>query len=515
MIATANHQETLDAIDEKSEIGGRATAIIVDSQSIDPSFSDFAKEIHERRAGIPIAILADGKITIHGLDGKEPLPVQKALISLANSWRPEDPQVTVSGPADSVKMNEIRGTLERAGFQSDFVAEPTSEPTVKIKGCDPLINPTKTDLLRAFNIISSPTNGMDHRYDLVIIGAGPAGLSAALAACVNVGLSTLVIESNLLGGTATTSINPIDNYLGFPQGISGPRLARLAVQQIRVLNQTDFRLDLRAQCLRKDERNPGRYIIEVSSERGSEDVPLSAGMILLACGLKPRDLPLAKGSHIPDRGVYYSALPCDRYHEKDNSVVIFGGGDSAGRAALLFSKESRVSVVATYGFNRMSLRLQRDLEDARIATYKTHRVAGFVGDHQLSKVILEDVSSAPPRTLPIAATSAYILIGGTPDTKWLCPNQSGRRRGELKIDRDRSGYIKTDIYLRPYGGKLPFETSLPGVFAAGDVRVNSLRRVGQAVGQGVAAVASMERYAIKHPGILDDEDSPAYSWLRH
>ncbi|SCK42403.1 Thioredoxin reductase [Streptomyces sp. SceaMP-e96] len=153
----------------------------------------------------------------------------------------------------------------------------------------------------------------------------------------------------------------------------------------------------------------------------------------------------------------------------------------------------------------MSRKLQKAIDDdQRIVTFKKHQVTEFIGEQQLREVKIEEVDGRSQNELdPLKASSAYILIGGKPDTKWL-------QKGKEKVRLNQNGYIKTDVFLKPRKGRLPFETSLPGVFAAGDVRVNSLRRVGQAAGQGVAAVASMETYAAANPKILIDDKSPAY-----
>ncbi|MFE2548486.1 NAD(P)/FAD-dependent oxidoreductase [Streptomyces sp. NPDC059355] len=236
-------------------------------------------------------------------------------------------------------------------------------------------------------------------------------------------------------------------------------------------------------------------------------------MILLACGSKPHTLKLAKGKErIPNRGVYYSALPCDQQREKGKTVVIIGGGDSAGQAALQFAeRSSRVIIVAREGFDAMSQALQDSVrKNRKINTdYFGYEVAEFIGEQQLEAVMVRKTGGDKASSRrQIKTTSAYVLIGGDPDTAWV-----GHRAGphSERVAQTRKHYIKTDVYLRPHGTKLPFETSLNGVFAAGDVRVNSLRRVGQAVGQGAAAVASMERYASNNPRILIDKKSLAYT----
>ncbi|MFI9297588.1 NAD(P)/FAD-dependent oxidoreductase, partial [Streptomyces gardneri] len=315
------------------------------------------------------------------------------------------------------------------------------------------------------------------------------------------------------GEDATTSINPIDNYLGFPEGIGGVQLANLAMEQLKNLPLVHFGLDLNARYLKRDPEEPERYLVGVWDEARSEVREVRAGIVLIASGRKPNILKLPSNrEHVPDRGVYYSALPCDQERERDRRVVVIGGGNSAGQAALQFhAVNSQVTMIAKEGFGEMSPELLREIESTgAIIKHRAHEVVGFVGDSQLSEVQFRSATNHRTRDMT-PAQSAYVLIGGTADTEWLHPGTEKMAMGMLPIERTKGGYIKTDVQLRKYGAKLPFETSLPGVFAAGDIRKNALRRVGQAVGQGVAAVASMERYVANNPHILRDSTSPAYN----
>ncbi|MET7918282.1 FAD-dependent oxidoreductase [Streptomyces avermitilis] len=516
VVTAASKYDAYATLGTMAEHGKYLAAAIADETLVDDTGENLLRGLNERFPTAARAILAppdsgtDPKVYV--MSGK-PGRLHSDIGRLQSNSRPPHPRVIVTGPKRSQKADEILAALHRALIPAERVMENREHVTVSIVGTnEELTDPCPGEIFRTLKLVRDPKRLLGHPYDLVIIGAGPAGLSAALNASINVGLSTLIIESQVPGGTATTSINTIDNYLGFPQGIYGPALAQLALEQVANLELVDFLPTLKAQGIMKSTN--GRYIVEALNLTSGREVHLKAGMILLACGSRPHELNLARGKdHYPDRGVYYSALPCDQEREKNKTIAIIGGGDSAGQAALQFAEKSRkVIMVPRDGLDRMSPSLKESVtENPKIDTerYVGYEVVEFSGTRQLQAVrVREANSSGSGKIREIRATSAYVLIGGDPDTAWV------GKKAPLHCERvaqTTKKYIKTDVYLRPHGNKLPFETSLDGVFAAGDVRVNSLRRVGQAVGQGAAAVASMERYASNNPRILIDKKSPAYT----
>ncbi|WP_162637221.1 FAD-dependent oxidoreductase [Streptomyces griseorubiginosus] len=513
VIATASEHEAYNAIYGRPQTQELLAIVISDEKLIDDDGERFLQGIHKKFPGTSLALLttrndvsSDG---IHRVTSSS-ISLREAIKPLYASWSPPNPSVTVTGPKESGKADELIDFLYRTATIYDWSDESGSEISVVIdeRECE---NWTLEKLFKELHIFPEPKRQTSHQYDVVIVGAGPAGLSAALSASVNAGFSTLLIESHTPGGSAATSINPIDNYLGFPEGVSGLTLTNLAIRQVRDLGMVDFLPMLRAQWIRHDTapHAHGRYLIGTVNGSTGENIEVSAGMVLLACGMRPHRLDLK----IPQRGVYYAALPCDQHRERGKEVVVVGGGNSAGMAALQFATESKsVYVVAAKGFDLMSQRLQEEVErNRKIEVLPGYRVIRFGGNEQLTHVKVKNDEETTEKTRKIDAASAYILIGGRPDTKWLHPDARTQAMGAEKVDLTRGWCIKTDHFLRHHRGKLPFETSLPGVFAAGDVRVNALRRVGQAAGQGAAAIASMETYAAEHPRVLRDSTSPAYT----
>ncbi|MFJ9151734.1 FAD-dependent oxidoreductase [Streptomyces sp. NPDC102270] len=513
VIAVASESEAYSAIYGKPKAQELIAIVIADEKLIDDDGELFLLGIRRKFPGASLALLtmrddasSDGIRRV----SSSPISLREAIKPLYTSWSPRKPSVVIAGPKGSSRADELTDFLYRNAAIYDWSDESGSEISVTI-GSKRCKNWTLEDLFKELRIFPDPKHLIDHPYDVVIVGAGPAGLSAALSASVNAGFSTLLIESHAPGGSAATSINPIDNYLGFPDGISGLALTSRAIRQVSDLSTVDFMPMLRARLIKHDKgpHGHGRYLVGTTNSSTGQYVEVSAGMVLLACGMQPHKLDLK----LPQRGVYYAALPCDQLRERGKDVVVVGGGNSAGMAALQFAAESRsVYIVAAKGFDLMSQAIQEEIATKKnIEILPQHRVIGFGGKEQLTYVKVRGDRDPTGKVRKINTTSAYILIGGKPDTKWLHPDADTQAMGAEKVDLTRAWCIKTDHFLRYHRGKLSFETSLPGVFAAGDVRVNALRRIGQAAGQGAAAIASMETYAAEHSKILRDETSPAYT----
>jgi thioredoxin reductase (NADPH) len=316
-------------------------------------------------------------------------------------------------------------------------------------------------------------------YDLTIIGGGPAGLSAAVYGASE-GLRTLILERAALGGQAGTS-SRIRNYLGFPRGISGGELARRAANQAWLFG-TEVYLLREATGLHPDD---GKYIISLS-----DGLRVETRTLLLAMGVAYRKLEVPGLAALAGAGVFYGAALTEAQAMAGQPVFVVGGGNSAGQAAIHLSKYAAQVTLVVRGSSlaaSMSDYLIRELrlrENINIRL-RTEVVDCWGGD-RLEGLVLHDAQSDV--TERVAAAGLFILIGAKPNTAWLPP----------AIRCDAQGYLLTGADLMQHDGALAawplarqphsLETSLPGVFAAGDIRHRSMKRVASAVGEGSMAI---------------------------
>lgn len=333
-------------------------------------------------------------------------------------------------------------------------------PVVLLPGGAELHGPSAGQVSRALGI--GRELARREEVDLVVVGGGPAGLGAAVYGASE-GLETLVIESTALGGQAGTS-RRIENYLGFPAGITGSELTSRAVTQARKF-QARTASPYRAVSL--EEGDDGRFVVRL--DEGHE---IAAHTVLIATGAQYRRLPVDGLSDYEGISVFYAAGPPEGQLCGASRVAVVGGGNSAGQAAVWLS---RGGALVTLLHRRADLRetmsdyLVRELERYGVATRDRSEVGALHGDDgQLEAVTLKDGERLPFSFL-------FLFLGAMPCTEWL---------GDV-VARDNKGFILTGAAA---GADSLLETSLPGVFAAGDVRSGSTKRCATAVGEGAMAV---------------------------
>jgi thioredoxin reductase (NADPH) len=351
------------------------------------------------------------------------------------------------------------------------------------------VNPTDIEIADAFGLMSPPS--ADTLYDVVVIGAGPAGLAAAVYAASE-GLSTLVVERQAVGGQAGTS-SLIRNYPGFSRGVSGAHLAYRSFQQAWAFG-TEFVFMREVVGLRAD--GPERIVSlsDGSSVRGRA--------VIIATGVDYRRLDVAELEAMIGRGVYYGAAVTEASAMTGRPVVVVGGGNSAGQAALHLSRYAKrvTLLVRAAGLAAsMSEYLIEQLRSTRNVDirYRGAVVGGTALEDCLAGVEVRDLDRGTTDVIP--ASGLFVLIGSNPHTGWL----------DGIVQRDDAGYVATgrDVDRSstevPDRTPLPLETSVPGVFAIGDTRRGSVKRVATAVGDGASVVQQLHGYLSEVPSIVD------------
>ena len=322
-------------------------------------------------------------------------------------------------------------------------------------------------------------------YDLIVIGGGPAGLAAAVYGASE-GLRTVLVEHSAPGGQAGSS-SKIENYLGFPGGVSGADLARRAATQARRFGAEILTTQEVVELKRED---PYRQAILADGS------VLNGYAILIAAGMEVRRLEVPGLDPLVGTGVYYGAALSEAATYRGQDVLVVGGANSAGQGAMFFSRYARKVTMLVRG-PELSAGMSRYLVD-RIAETKNvevlvnSSVGGVRGNGRLEAVTVADTISGAQRELP--ASAMFIFIGTAPRTK-VC--------GDL-VQRDAQGFVLTgrDLLVegrRPAGWSadrdpFPFETNVPGIFCAGDARAGSGKRVASAVGEGSATVSMIHQY---------------------
>jgi thioredoxin reductase (NADPH) len=403
------------------------------------------------------------------------------------------------GQVNSPEAYALRDFLNRSVVEFDWVEltcdadchnelglpslENVRLPVVELPTGERMFAPTVHEVAERLGWVTQPRF---KEYDLSIYGAGPAGLSAAVYAASE-GLRTVLVERQAIGGQAGTS-SLIENYMGFPQGIRGADLAERARQQAVKFG---IEILLMREGVKSEFRNNRIY---TDMADGSK---MSAKANICATGIEYRRLDLPNENRFLNLGVFYGAGASEAPFCQNEHVFVVGGGNSAGQAAMHFSRYAKKVTMVIRGDNLAAslshYLVKRISESASIEVLFHSEVTGLDGDKALRQI---EISNRREETKQMLETQRlFICIGGMPNTEWA---------KDTDIVRDAAGYLVTGSDLLKNGqppkcwtlGRNPFflETSVAGSFAAGDVRHNSIKRVASAVGEGAMAVAFVHKY---------------------
>ena len=376
----------------------------------------------------------------------------------------------------TVEQPEGQALLEAAGLDA------TSIPLVVTPAGDSLVDPSVEQLAARVGLSTKPATDF---YDTVIVGGGPAGLGAAVNAASE-GLRTVLLERQATGGQAGQSAR-IENYLGFPDGVSGGQLTDRARRQAHKFGAEV----LTARSVAGLEARGSSRVVRFTD--GSE---VAAHTVVLATGVAYHKLEVPGADRLTGLGVFYGSAATEAPAVAGEDVYVVGGANSAGQAAVFLSRHARrvTLLVRADALERsMSYYLIRQIHDIPNIEVRTRtQVVGMAGQEHLEWLRLCDTRTGAVRE--VASSFLFVFIGAAPCTEWL----------DDVIARDPSGFLLTgpDLLVsgkRPIGWRLdrdPYylEGSVPGIFAAGDVRANSVKRVASAVGEGAMAIQLVHRY---------------------
>ena len=439
-------------------------------------------DYHELAAVDPALTEAVGKLAAHRMSGA------RGLQGLAAEVVP--PRALVAGHRWDAACSELRRFLDRNQVSFEWLTpdRPDAEerwgcplppeedwPAIQLVGGKTVVRPS---FRRVAELLGLGTEASAADYDVVVVGAGPSGLAAAVYGASE-GLRTLVVEREAPGGQAGTS-SRIENYLGFPSGVSGDELAMRALEQAR-------RLGAEILVTRPIER------IDAGARRlylDGGDV-IRAQTIILACGVAWRRIEIEGFDRLSGKGIFYGAARSEAPNVHGLDVHVVGAGNSAGQAALFFAAHARSVTILCRG-ESLAKTMSRYLVDQigarpNIRTRVRREIVAAHGDQSLEAIDVR--SSETGETTRHESGGVYLFIGADAETGWLPP----------EIALDARGFVLTGPDARTAGWPLerdPFllETSVPGIFACGDVRSGPVKRVAAAVGEGSMAIAFVHQY---------------------
>jgi thioredoxin reductase (NADPH) len=440
-------------------------------------------DYHAVAAAAPEVAKAVGALAAHRIGGPGGLQGIAAA--------PPPPRAIVLGNRFETETAELRRFLDRNQISYRLLAPGAPEapeawggplparedlPAIKVVGGKTVVRPPLRDVAE---LLGLTTKAARAEYDVVVVGAGPAGLAAAVYGASE-GLCTLVVEREAPGGQAGTS-SRIENYLGFPQGLPGDELASRALSQAS-------RLGAEILVTREIERiDPAKRQVQLDGE----DV-ITAQTIVLACGVAWRRLELEGFDRLDGKGIFYGAARSDARNAHGLDVHIVGAGNSAGQAAMNFSTHAR-SVTIVCRSESLEKSMSRYLigqlaTRSNIDVVTSSEVCGAHGEGELEALDLRDRDDGT--VTRVESGGLYIFIGADAETGWLPPEIAVDGRGFVLTGSDVRDAGRWDLDRDPY----LLETSVPGIFAAGDVRCGPVKRCAAAVGEGSMAIAFVHQY---------------------
>ena len=414
--------------------------------------------------------------------------------------------VALIGEANDRDLIRIQRFLSRNGYPLKVMAPSSDDAADYAEECEldlerfPIVrtadgavyhNPSNAEIADGLGL----TEEIDpkHLFDLAVVGAGPAGLSASVYAASEA-LDTVVIEPEAPGGQAGTS-SKIENYLGFPTGISGQALAGRAWIQSQKFGAT-FAIARAASHIEKEDGPDGRtFRVDTADDRS-----VRARAVVLACGATYRRLNLPDYEKYEGQGIHYAATALEAQFCRDQEVAVIGGGNSAGQAAVFLSRSAahvHVLVRSNGLADSMSDYLVTRIEQSnRITLHANTELTALHGDRVLREVTWKNRESGEETRQEIG--NVFVMIGAVPNTDWM----------DDCVQLDDRGFVITGVGARPGAGSAitdtphgetlrevtPFETSAPGIFAVGDVRSGSVKRVASGVGEGSVCISTVHAY---------------------
>ena len=516
IIRADSGQEALDALKELKLRGEQVAVLLADYRMPNMTglqFLEHAMDLFPRARRVLLTAYADTDAAIQAINvvdldhyllkpwhpPEEKLyPVMDAMLE---AWKaaPDRPVADVkvvghrwSAPSFKVRDFLARNMVSYRWYTTDDAEGQRLLAAAGLTGADvplvvtpegkTLVAPSEAELAVQVGLTTTPASDF---YDLVVVGGGPAGLGAAVYGASE-GLRTVLLEERATGGQAGQS-SRIENYLGFPDGVSGAQLTDRARRQA-----VKFGAELLTAC------KVTRLAVQGSARvlHFEDGTMIAAHSVILATGVSYRRLHAPGLEQFHGRGVYYGSASTEAPSCSDQDVYIVGGANSAGQAAMFFSRyASRVHLVIRAPDLDASMSRYLIEQIAAVPTIEVHpctEIVGADGDEHLERLTLRSMTTGEERT--VDSSWLFIFIGAEPRTDWL----------DGVVQRDERGFVLTGLDVSASTehavlGRDPYhlESSVPGVFAAGDVRADSVKRVASAVGEGAMAVSLVHRYLVE------------------